>query len=78
MVRAKFFVDEKTETKDGFRIILRAVTCGSKENESFFKWTPNAKLEMSTINKDAATQLEVGKEYYLDLTVSDTEVLNEK
>jgi hypothetical protein len=73
-VRTKFLVDEKTETKDGFKIILRAVSCVNKENQQFFNWTPNAKLEMSMLNKDTSAQLEVGKEYYLELTVSDKEI----
>lgn len=67
MVRAKFYVESKTEFKDGFRITLNPVISGSAENAAFFKYTPSGKLELGTINPAAAAQLEVGKEYYLDI-----------
>lgn len=67
-VRAKFKVTEKAITEAGDRITLQPVVGGSPENESFFKWTPYGKIEMGTINPEAAKQFEVGKEYYIDFT----------
>jgi hypothetical protein len=49
----------------GSRIRLSAVTGGSAENESFFRYTPNATVDLQTVNEDAAKQFEVGKEYYV-------------
>lgn len=67
-VRAKFTCTEKTETQDGFKIKMVPVTCGSKENEQFFKYTPYGSLEIGTINPTAAADLKPGKQYYVDLT----------
>lgn len=64
-VKAKFKVIEKTLTEQGERIKMLPVVGGSPENDSFFKWTPYGTLDMGTINPEAASQFEVGKEYYL-------------
>ena len=69
MVRAKFTVVEKTETADAsFSVRLTPVISGSEENKNFYKWTPGGQIQLSTINKDAAAQLEPGKSYYVDFT----------
>lgn len=67
-VRAKFKCTEKRQHEVGYRILFCAVTSGSKENEVFFKWTPDARLEIGTINSDAAAQFTPGNEYYLDIS----------
>lgn len=67
-VRAKFKCTEVTITEYGKKVTLVPVTGGSKENETFFKWTPYGKLEMGTVNDEAAAQFEPGKEYYIDFT----------
>lgn len=67
-VRAKFKVVDKHDGENGSQIRMEAVTSGSAENDSFFKWTPSGQLSMGTINAEAAKQFEVGKEYYLDFT----------
>ena len=54
--------------KDGYTLIFEPVTSGSAENDSFYKWTPWGKLEMGTVNAEAAKQFEPGKTYYLDFT----------
>lgn len=83
MVRAKFYVGSKSEPKpttrynddgtqeqvDAYDIALFAVTATSPENKSFFSNTPGGVLNLNTVNKDAADQFEVGKEYYLDFSV---------
>lgn len=75
MVRAKFKCVAKTpyhegdeSHKDGSRLKFEVVTSGSEENDNFFKWTPSGILDMGTVNEGAASQFEVGKEYYLDFT----------
>ena len=73
MTRAKFIVESITEFVSGKKINMLAVTCGSKENESFFKWTPSARIEMQTLNEDASKQFIVGKEYYVDFTPANEE-----
>ena len=76
MVRAKFVCTSKAITNEGtedegFQIGLDAVTSGSEENENFFKMTPAASMNLSTINPKAAEQFEVGKEYYIDFSPAD-------
>ena len=44
------------------------VTSGSDENKAFFASTPNGKIELGTVNKDAAAQFELLGEYYVDFT----------
>lgn len=68
MVKCKFKCTEKTENINGIAVKMEPVTYGSKENEEFFKYTPYGSLIMGTINKEAANQLEIGKDYYLDIT----------
>lgn len=71
MVRCKFKCIKKTECEYGFELEFTPVTTGSKENESFFKYTPYGNLKFGTINEEAAKQFEVGKEYYIDITVAE-------
>ncbi len=73
MVRAKFVVYERTRTEffncePAFTIKARAVTSGSEENKSFWKYTPSGELVMQTVNPEAAEQFKPGKEFYLDFT----------
>ncbi len=42
-----------------------------KENESWSKYTPQGKLEMTVTNPAAVAAFEVGKSYYLDFTPAD-------
>lgn len=67
MIRCKFKCESKMETMDGVTIKMIPVTHGSSENDEFFKYTPHGVLEVGTINKEAAEQVEVGKEYYIDI-----------
>lgn len=70
MVRCKFVCVSKTETKDGFTVSFQPVTCGSEENEKFFKYTPFGKMEFGTINPESAKKLIPGKEYFIDISES--------
>lgn len=71
-VRAKFTVYSKTETGSPndpqVAIKLHPVTCGSKENESFYKWTPGGFIDLSTVNKAASEAFKLGEEFYVDFT----------
>lgn len=69
-VRACFTLNEKIQTRDGYRLTFAAVHGGNKETEQFFKYTPYGSLEMGTINDDAAASFDVGEDYYLDFTVA--------
>lgn len=73
MVRAKFKVTSKSPPygegdRKSVDIGMDVVTSGSAENDSFFRWTPSGQLKLSTVNEAAAAQLELGEEYYLDIT----------
>lgn len=65
-VRAKFRCSEKNQSESGFNLVFWPETSGSPENDAFYKYTPAGKLELSTINAEAAAGFEVGKAYYLD------------
>lgn len=68
-VRAKYKVQSVTEVEGGFKSVrLSAVTCGSPENDKFFKWTPSGAIDMGTINEAVAEQFKPGKEFYVDFT----------
>ncbi len=69
-VRAKFKVESNDPVTDGEgrTITMRPVVGGSAENDSFYKYTPGGSLVLSTINEEAAAQLPVGLECYLDIT----------
>jgi hypothetical protein len=66
--RCKFKCDSKKEVATGYIFEMLPVTHGSKENEEFFKYTPMGKFEFGTVNHEAASQISVGKEYYIDIT----------
>ena len=72
-VRAKFTcrVNEKDPHADYYNLMFEAVTDGSEENKSFWKYTPSGKLEMSIDNLDAVKQFEVGSDYYLDFVLAE-------
>lgn len=66
----KFRCVSKTETADGYSILLTAVTGGSKENERFFKYTPNGRLDLSIVNPQASANFTVGNTYMLTIEES--------
>ena len=72
MVRAKFRVSEITRTlftgQEGVKITLFPVTDGSEENKSFYQYTPAGKIELGTINAEAAAEFKLGKSMYVDFT----------
>lgn len=69
MVRAKFRVDAvKPWGEDSFVVELSAVTDGSEENRSFWKYTPAGDIQMTIDNPEAVKQFEPGREFYVDFT----------
>lgn len=70
-VRAKFKVESVTNRASGSEIRLEPVTIGSEENAAFYRYTPGGKIELNTVNADAAKQFIPGKEYYVDFTPAD-------
>lgn len=67
-VRAKFKVSSVTPNNDGSEIKLEPVTSGSAENEQFYSFTPWGSIVLGTVNPAAASQFEVGAEYYIDFS----------
>ncbi|MDR7237127.1 hypothetical protein [Neobacillus drentensis] len=71
-VKAKFKCCSKTELIGGSgRVEFFAVTNGSNENKTFWKYTPSGKIEMQIDNPEAFKMFEVGKEYYVDFVNPD-------
>lgn len=70
MVRAKFRVNRKEENEQGWTVELWPVSTNDPEhpNFSFYKYTPAGKIELTTINPEAANEFEVGQEYFVDFT----------
>ena len=69
MTRAKFQCTKISETLQGIEAEFMPVASGSEENDSFFKFTPYGELKMGIMNPNV--KFEVGKEYYLDFTLSE-------
>jgi hypothetical protein len=68
-VRAKFKWTAKEAGGSYPSISLHAVVGGDNpENDSFFKATPSGNIGLGVVNEEAASQFEVGKEYYVDFT----------
>lgn len=73
MTRCKFKCISKTISGDGEnrsnRFEFTPVTDGTPEDKQFWKWTPSGRLEFSCLNPNV--DFEIGKTYYLDLTLSE-------
>lgn len=77
MIKAKFKVLSKIKTESydsknqkptfGYQLNAFPVYAGSEENDQYFNATPGGKLELLTLNKAAADQLEPGDEFYMTL-----------
>ncbi len=72
-VRAKFKCTSVTKQEDWskqhpfqYSYKFSVVTSGSKENETFWKYTLSGTIDISAIRDDL---FEVGKEYYVDFTL---------
>ena len=74
-VRCKFTVISVTRRKhwdrakgDLFDIEMHPVSSGSDENKAFYEATPNGAIKFGTVNQAAAESLELGAEYYIDIS----------
>ena len=81
-VRAKFVVSKYETSLNQLRSVsgaaqereelrtvhLTAVFDGSPENKTFFKWTPNGRIEIGMLNQAAWEQFPLGREVYVDFT----------
>jgi hypothetical protein len=50
------------------KITLFPVSDGSDANKSFYQHTPAGKIELGTVNADAAAAFKLGKCMYVDFT----------
>ena len=71
-VQAKFKCTSMTKQEDWskkgpyqYSYKFSAVTSGSPENETFWKYTPSGTIDISAIRDDL---FEVGKEYYVNFS----------
>lgn len=71
IVTAKFRVEEVTSfaSSSGKTVKMRPVTGGSKENEGFWKATPNGELTMHISNPATAGLFQPGAEIFIDFHV---------
>lgn len=69
MIRAKFYVESKTEFEYNWKIVLKPVLKNSPENALFNDATPSGTLEVY-VKKPVADQFQVKAEYYLDFTLA--------
>jgi hypothetical protein len=72
-VRAKFKVHaiDKTTNPGGTQVFLSPVTSGSKENDSFYHYTPWGQLNMYIKNTIAEEFFQPGMEVYIDFSKVD-------
>lgn len=62
-VVAKFQVDQVTISQSQTRVEMSPVTCGSPENENFFRWTPSGKITMDCTLPHVGSTFVPGREY---------------
>lgn len=67
-IRAKFRVSAVTPHAEGSVVSLEAVTGGSVENESFFKWTPSGQIQLGLLQPETAAAFRVGGYKYVDFS----------
>jgi hypothetical protein len=73
MVRCKFKVYEKGERASWNKEEPNPcfVKMSPVQGEPFGKYTPSGNIEMTIINDEAAKQFDVGKEYFIDITLAE-------
>ncbi len=59
---------EYGDGKVGYVVGFSVVYSGSEENKKFFTLTPGGQLNLYTVNEAVASKLEMGKEYYIDIS----------
>jgi hypothetical protein len=74
IIRCKFQLKSITASYNDSRSFVMEPVYDSdpnSENGKFFKATPSGRLEVFTVNKEAVEGLELGKNYYIDITPAD-------
>lgn len=69
-VRVKVFCNSITKYGEQENIQFSPVYSGSEENKAFFAATPGGTFSFYAVNKAAAAQFEMGKEYYFDISAA--------
>ena len=81
MVRCKFKLDSITRSiatwlppqREIWNVRMSPVYANSDpnhENSKFWQAAPSGSFELSTVNKEAVESLELGKEYFIDITLA--------
>lgn len=71
ITRCKVVCSYIKPSNDGSYIDFHPVTSGSVENEKFFRYTPGGTISFYVCNPSVVEKFQVGKEYYLDFSVTD-------
>lgn len=66
-VRLKMKCTKKDQFGDGYKIELQPVVGGSPENDAFYLLTPGGQCFFTTVNENAAQQIDLNGEYFLTL-----------
>jgi hypothetical protein len=71
-MRCKFCCGSKVELNNdrGYAVIFYAVYAGSEENDKYFQATPSGSIVLQVLNEQAASFIEIGKNYYIDFTTA--------
>lgn len=75
-IRAKFLCrakEEYADPKNCGTVTLSAVTSGSEENKTFWKWTPSGEVKLFTVNEAAFAAFKIGALYYVDFIEAPSE-----
>ena len=67
-MRCKMRCTQVSFKKDGAELLFNPVTTGSKENNTFFKYTPSGEFKIRTINTELAATFIPGEDYYVDFS----------
>ena len=71
-MRAKYKVTSVTTTQHQEEIVkLEAVTNGTREDNTFHKYTPYGTMDLTITNPDLLNKIKPGQKYYLDFTLSE-------
>lgn len=67
-IKAKFKCTEvRTPTETSEQVKFGVVTTGSKENETFSKFTPSGSLDLTITNEELLGHFKVDKEYFVNI-----------
>ena len=70
-MRAKYKIDLVTIYEGGETLKLLAVTNGTKEDNTFSKFTPYGTMEINVSNEALLGKFKPGQKYYIDFTLAE-------